>query len=290
MLNPVLDKKGKENTTRPKPLTLTTWLNKTGARETYRYCNPTGGKYTWKNSISQTRIDQIWVTSELREDIIESEIEDMEFRTGSDHNLIWAHINLFDIQRFKHKATWQRKMNRRKVFKYKEATQENWEDYSKTLDNLLRKNIYEEKELVNSDTTEEKIEEQINRRWEDLVRAILKAADEHLLYKMIIVSREEAKKITPKNPRFEDLRNLRRIARKARSNNGIIIDGIDQLLINTQIQEINRRQETEIPEITEMWSEEWIQACKNWHKAIERKIAEEAHIETQKNIIERVER
>ena len=154
-------------------------------------------------------------------------------------------------------------MNRRKVFKYREATQENWEDYSKTLDNLLRKNIYEEKELVNSDTTEEKIEEQINRRWEDLVRAILKAADEHLPYKMIIVSREEAKKITPKNPRFEDLRNLKRIARKARSNNGIRIDGIDQLLINMQIQEINRRQETEILEITEMWSEEWIQACKN---------------------------
>src|SRR5207244_1076848 len=101
--------------------------------------------------------------------------------------------------KFKHKATWQRKMNRRKVFKYREATQENWEDYSKTLDNLLRKNIYEEKELVNSDTTEEKIEEQINRRWEDLVRAILKAVDEHLPYKMIIVSREEAKKITPKN-------------------------------------------------------------------------------------------
>ena len=107
---------------------------------------------------------------------------------------------------------------------------------------------------------------------------------------MITVSREEAKKITPKNPRFEDLRNLRRIARKARSNNRIRIDGIDQLLINMQIQKINRRQETEIPEITEMWSEEWIQVCKNWHKAIERKIAEEAHIETQKNIIERVER
>jgi len=55
-------------------------------------------------------------------------------------------------------------MNRRKVFKYKEATQENWEDYSNTLNRNLVKIIYREEEIDDNDRMKEKLEEQINSR------------------------------------------------------------------------------------------------------------------------------
>src|SRR5438105_4484044 len=151
----------------------------------------------------------------------------MKFRTGSDHNLIWAYINLTDIQKYKHKATQQEKINRRKVFKYKEVTQENWENYSNTLNRNLVKITYREEETDDNDRMKEKLEEQINSRWDDLVKAILKAADEHLLHKLVIALREEANKTASCNPRVEDLCNLRRLARKARLNNQTTIEEID---------------------------------------------------------------
>ena len=56
--------------------------------ETYKYCNPQGRKFTWKNSKTQTRIDQVWISKDLRLRLQKSDIEEMESVTESDHNLI----------------------------------------------------------------------------------------------------------------------------------------------------------------------------------------------------------
>ena len=64
---------------------------------------------------------------------------------------------------------------------------------------------------------------------------------------------------------------------------------IDQLLLNTQIDQINIRQGTQIPEVGEIWSEVWFAEAKVWKKVIQRKITEELHQKTQKEIIEKVE-
>jgi hypothetical protein len=64
---------------------------------------------------------------------------------------------------------------------------------------------------------------------------------------------------------------------------------IEQLLINTQISQINTRQETQIPEVEGAWSETWFTEARSWKKALQKKIMSELQQKTQKEIIEKVE-
>jgi exonuclease III len=59
ILNIETDRIGVSTSQKIKKLALITWLGKIDFIETYRFCNPKGGKFTWKNSKTQTRIDQI---------------------------------------------------------------------------------------------------------------------------------------------------------------------------------------------------------------------------------------
>ena len=93
ILDPILDRKGKTTPCTKKNLAVLTWLSKVGFIETYRACNPQGGKFTWKNSRTQTRIDQIWISKDLKLGLYRSDIEDMETYTDSDHNFILAQLN-----------------------------------------------------------------------------------------------------------------------------------------------------------------------------------------------------
>jgi exonuclease III len=138
MLNLETDRVGKFSISKLRKLALITWLGKMSFTETYRFCNPKGGKYTWKNSETQTRIDQIWISKDLALCLQNSDIEDMEFRTDSDHNLIWAQISLNSIFSFTNRRNQEGKIKRRKIFLYNEATKENWEDYTAELEKLIQ--------------------------------------------------------------------------------------------------------------------------------------------------------
>ena len=83
---------------------------------------------------SQTRIDQIWITKDLKLGLKKSDIEDMELCTESDHNLIWAKISLDSVLSLGWSYTSNRQKIERKIFLYKDVTKENWEDYTGELE------------------------------------------------------------------------------------------------------------------------------------------------------------
>jgi hypothetical protein len=84
MLDPSIDWKGSQTKSSSKQkLALTTWLNKVDFIETYRSYYSQGGKFNWKNSKTQTRIDQIWISKDLKLGLQKSDIESMELVISS---------------------------------------------------------------------------------------------------------------------------------------------------------------------------------------------------------------
>src|SRR5207253_7649042 len=76
---------------------------------------------------------------------------------------------------------------------------------------------------------------------------------------------------------------------KRKEKERVQIEHIKQLLVNTQIELINLYQETQIPEVKELWTEEWLLEVSHWKKIIQRKIVSNTQQEAQKEIIEKVE-
>ncbi|CAG8844006.1 613_t:CDS:2, partial [Gigaspora margarita] len=69
-----------------KKLRLYTWLRLQNFIDIYRYWNYESKKFTWSNGYIATRIDQIWISENLKDRIEKVEIEEIETITGSDHN------------------------------------------------------------------------------------------------------------------------------------------------------------------------------------------------------------
>src|SRR5205085_4507393 len=80
-----------------KRLPLLSWLKSLGFVETFRACNPEAKKFSWSNSRSATRIDHIWVSESLSRTLRQSDIEEMDIVTQSNHNLVWAEVGLEEI-------------------------------------------------------------------------------------------------------------------------------------------------------------------------------------------------
>ena len=204
MLDPSIDRIGMPTRNNKQKLAIVKWLEKVGFIETYRCCNPQGGKFTWKNSKTQTRIDQIWIPKDLKLGLKKSDIEDMELCTESDHNLIWAKISLDSVLSLGRSYTSNRQKIERKIFLYKDATRENWEDYTGELEKLCKS--LDVKKGKNSSPTPEtnwtEKEEKINTLWDRIVDAILTAANKHIPSKKIKQTKKEFEKNIEVDPKY----------------------------------------------------------------------------------------
>ena len=125
ILDPITNRKGVSISNKIQKFLLTSWLSKIGFTKIYKYCNPQGGKFTQKNSKIQKRIDQVWISKDLRLGLQKSDIEEMESVTESDHNLIQVQIKLDLIIRLGIGYTAGHKSIEKKIFLYKDAIKEN---------------------------------------------------------------------------------------------------------------------------------------------------------------------
>jgi exonuclease III len=166
ILDQNLDTTNSQSRGRKPHLPLIKWIKSLGFAEAFRVCNPYVRKYTWANSSVQTRIDQIWISSKVKEGLTESDIEEMSLVTGSDHNLVWGRINTASFisydSRNRSKAN-IRNIPKRKIFLYKEASEENWEEYKNMLESSLFKDCDKNlEEIQASSPTSRSPEEFIN--------------------------------------------------------------------------------------------------------------------------------
>jgi exonuclease III len=294
ILDQNLDTTNTKKKSRNSQLPLIKWIQTLGYREVFRSMNPDLRKYTWSNGTVKTRIDQIWVSTRIKEGLQKSDIEEMDLVTGSDHNLIWGEMRTFSFLDYsipnRSKANIE-KIPVRRIYLYEEASEENWENYKNSVDNLLKENnkAYETEkaDALRNLTRKEAF---INNEWDRILNAINRAAAKHIPSKLSKRTREEKNKQAPRNPKYQDVKTLKRIAKRIRDRHHNSEDEIDIFLWNCQIQEINMRHEVQVQEIDLLSNEEWIQNTRGWIRTLENKIHKEEQIRSEKVIIENIER
>jgi exodeoxyribonuclease III len=92
IVNPVLDK-STAGSKKPRAL-IHNMLIKEKFLDTFRLMNPEAREYTWSNGQTSTRIDQIWISREVKGRIVKAKIEQMDCTTGSDHDIMEMDITL----------------------------------------------------------------------------------------------------------------------------------------------------------------------------------------------------
>jgi len=144
--------------------------------------------FTWFNDRSNnqprvsTRIDYIWVSHNLEQDVVSANIHDMELITDSDHDTVSIMIDASYIIRNHNRSTHKRTGNPRIRYKYDEMTPQMWEDYSTQLElNIHNSNVadmLESKHIKQSD---------IDNIWVELQQCFDSTTNNHILKDKAIV-------------------------------------------------------------------------------------------------------
>jgi hypothetical protein len=87
------------------------------------------------------------------------------------------------------------------------------------------------------------------------VNAINRAAAKHIPFKQVKCTSNEKDKSIARNPRYKDIKNLKRIAKKVKEIPSLE-EEVNRFLWNCQIQEINNRQESLVKEVNVEQQEE----------------------------------
>jgi len=81
--------------------------------------------YTWSRNESKSRIDIIWISSDLFNGLKKAEIQEADCITGSDHKFVLAEIELSEFLNVNTAAHNRKKKYVRKVYEYGKAKKEN---------------------------------------------------------------------------------------------------------------------------------------------------------------------
>ena len=76
---------------------VTKWLKNTDYIETFQFCNSELIKYSQSNNNVSTRIDHIWTIQDMRSFILNSNIEQIETVTDSDHGIVQIQLDSIGI-------------------------------------------------------------------------------------------------------------------------------------------------------------------------------------------------
>ena len=106
---------------------------------------------TWKrNGIPKTRIDQIWISENLINNLIITEIKDNQIISNeTDHILLIMIIENINIFGTRSRAKEKRSNIKRKIYKLNEMTNQHWEYYREYMNNLLATSTIEEEFFTN---------------------------------------------------------------------------------------------------------------------------------------------
>jgi hypothetical protein len=151
------------------------YLNNKNFADTVKISN-INEKYTWTQNRQdkeiKVRIDNIWISSDILNEIQKVYLDQAEF--GTDHRTIVIHIDNKKFERHLASLEANRNGNSREIFYYDNMNKEKWEEYKQEIENLI-----EEKQIMNKildDTNGDKI----NSIWENIRYIIREAADLHI--------------------------------------------------------------------------------------------------------------
>ena len=142
IVNTHLDRTGNPRTNK-KPNEVIRTLVNNSCIDTFRYIHPDTKTFTWSNKGNNaqptvsTRIDHIWASTNLSNELILADIHDMSLITNSDHNTVSALFDTSYIIRNHKRSVNNRTGNPRIRYKYEEMTDEMWDNYAHRLDSLI---------------------------------------------------------------------------------------------------------------------------------------------------------
>ncbi len=135
---------------------ITKQLKSTDHIEVFRFCNLGLTKYSWSNGKVSTRIDYIQTTQDIKSFILDSNIDEIETVTDSDHGLVWIQLDKSGILEKNRQRTKKGQKETRRLYQYHKATEENWSDYSQEVERIIRN--AEKRKRRNRNIAEEKLE------------------------------------------------------------------------------------------------------------------------------------
>jgi hypothetical protein len=213
--------------------------------------NPKQQEFSWSRGEVSSRIDFIWLANELTSGLFESEMQDMDICTHSDHKAVTAKLVLDYLVVPSSAAKVRRSGQKRTVFLYDKATKDDWDDYRAELERRLcgKVNIAEINNSSRSDRNREE-EQVMNNWWDQISNGILTAAKRTLPKKRI--DNTMPNKRRPKETRLgKTLTQLGRWIRIGKLNLklGYLKDNITD--INAEIDYINKQHGIHIEEVQE---------------------------------------
>ena len=107
-----------------KVLPLHKWFKNQGFVDIFRMVNPDLMKYSWSGQGVETRIDQIWVSEDLKYGVLAADIVEADTITASDHAIVTANITMKHVVQLHSAAAERKKEISRNIYLYDEATKE----------------------------------------------------------------------------------------------------------------------------------------------------------------------
>ncbi|CAG8698184.1 25997_t:CDS:2 [Gigaspora margarita] len=114
------------------------WFNTN--KDKKKVLNPTKKAFTWTNSFSSTRIDQIWASNYLSSELLAADITEMDTLTGSDYNIVLVLLDLIPLTSNYNLIKIKKNQAKRTIFLYNDAKEDDWNSYHTDLDISLSNN------------------------------------------------------------------------------------------------------------------------------------------------------
>ena len=175
--------------------------------------------HTWKNKRSSSRIDYIWISQNMANNVHSFENKSFEHVTNSDHTLLMTTIYSQDIINASRKAEVNR-WKSRTIYDYKKMDQDKWIQYAQKIEKEMIKNKVADKIQMEQNRLSEKDnnqpdaidQEQLQKIWDMIESTIKKTANNILPRKKIKRAKRPLIHNRGHTPTFKDLREATMIA------------------------------------------------------------------------------
>ena len=227
-----------------KVLPLHKWFKNQGFIDTFRIVNPDLMKYSWSGQGVETRIDQIWVSEDLKYGVLAADIVEADIITASDHAIVTANITMKHVVQVRSAAAERKKEISRNIYLYDEATKEDWKQYQEDLLKLTVNN----RALTRcwTLTTSDKL----NLIWDIIASAIRRAADKNIPKKKVSSSSNNRTRKCKSSKLHKSTVKLGKIIQMVKRAATYEDWSIDIEMLSKEIEQINNMHQADIPKLS----------------------------------------
>jgi hypothetical protein len=181
--NPRTDRKSLNSTTEftrseDPEIELFEYMNNWNLSDLQQLWEPTETPHTWRNKLSSSRIDYIWGSYSIANNMFQFSNEDFRSTSNSDHDMLILQIARSTILKDHQINTSVPKPPREKIININKTTDSQWKKYTQKVDQKLQQsNILHQIRMINSNQTDDSKRNQlIQDSWNLFERILISSA------------------------------------------------------------------------------------------------------------------